>query len=62
MLLKQLSKHGLLTESLFLWVDDLILCGNSGEETLNLLDRVCTCLLLTSNKCLLILVFYPLRL
>ena len=35
-LLKQLSEHGLLTESLFLWVDDLILCGNSGEETLNL--------------------------
>ena len=42
-LLKQLGKQDLLKRSLFLWVDDLILCGRSGEETLDLLDKViCT--------------------
>ena len=44
-LLKQLGKHNLLKRSLFLWVDDLILCRRSGEETLDLQEELCTCLI-----------------
>ena len=40
-LLKQLGKQDLLKRSLFLWVDDLILCRRSGEETLYLQEELC---------------------